>query len=228
VQAATFNDSRAVVDLRDELGDEPRLADPGRSKQREQLAGGFGGGALEVLAQALQFAAAPDERRVQPASEPRRIWIDPEQAVRLDNLALALQGKLDQFDAHGIADELKRLLPDQDVARCAALLESRRDVDRVSRNEGLGLAGHDLAGVDADPDLEVEAVDSLPHLGCGTHRPEGVVFARARHAEDGHHGIADELLHGSAVTLEDRAELLEVALHPRPHRLGIRAFGLRG
>jgi hypothetical protein len=54
------------------------------------------------------------------------------------------------------------------------------------------------------------------------------------HAEDGHDGVADELLHGAAVPLEDRAHRVEVALQELPQRLGIerppergRAFDVR-
>ena len=44
-----------------------------------------------------------------------------------------------------------------------------------------------------------------------------------RHAEHGHHGVADELLHGSAVSLDDRLHPLEVACQQRPQATPDRA-----
>jgi hypothetical protein len=42
-----------------------------------------------------------------------------------------------------------------------------------------------------------------------------------RHAEDGHHRVADELLDRAAVALDDCLHALEVPSKQRPHRLGI-------
>jgi hypothetical protein len=39
--------------------------------------------------------------------------------------------------------------------------------------------------------------------------PEGVVLVELRDAEDGHHGVADVLLDGAAVTLDGAAHRLE-------------------
>jgi hypothetical protein len=51
----------------------------------------------------------------------------------------------------------------------------------------------------------------VPHLDCGPERAERVVLVHDRHAEHGHHRIADELLHRAAVPLDDRLHPLEVA-----------------
>ena len=79
-------------------------------------------------------------------------------------------------------------------------------------------AADDLAGVDADADLEPVAQpgDGLPD---GERRPKralGVVVVRLRRAEQRHHRVADVLLDAPAVALDlgrDRAEVraLEVA-----------------
>src|SRR6266566_2050378 len=42
-----------------------------------------------------------------------------------------------------------------------------------------------------------------------------------RDAEDGHHGVADELLHGAAVPLDDRLHALEATGEQRPERLRV-------
>ena len=47
------------------------------------------------------------------------------------------------------------------------------------------------------------------------------------HAEDGHHRVADELLHGSAVRLERAAHLVEVAPHHAAHRLRVEPLAER-
>ena len=45
----------------------------------------------------------------------------------------------------------------------------------------------------------------------GRHGPQRVVLVHDRDAEDGHHGVADELLDAAAVALDDRLHPLEVA-----------------
>ena len=44
---------------------------------------------------------------------------------------------------------------------------------------------------------------------------------RLRHAEDRHHRVADELLHGAPVPLDDRPHLLVVAPHQPPQGLRV-------
>ena len=70
---------------------------------------------------------------------------------------------------------------------------------QVAVTAGSGRAGHDLAGGDADADLErLAAIADLLEAGTdGQGReagPERVVVVRARPAEDGEDRVADELL----------------------------------
>ena len=108
------------------------------------------------------------------------------------------------------------------AGRCR-LLEPLRRVYRVTGHEGLaggGIARYDLARVDSDPHLEDDAVltlelefssrEPVPHLVRGPDGAQGVVLVDDRHAEDGHHRIADELLDRAAVVLEDGPHLREV------------------
>ena len=92
------------------------------------------------------------------------------------------------------------------------LLEPRGDVDRVAGREPLLGAGDDLAGVHADPALDAELrASASAHLHRRPAGAQRVVLVQPRHAEDGHHRVADELLHRAAVRLDDRLHPLEVA-----------------
>ena len=61
----------------------------------------------------------------------------------------------------------------------------------------------------------------------GADGAEGVVLVGDRDAEDRHHGVADELLHGAAVALDRRGHRREVPEHHAadapPGRAGPRA-----
>jgi hypothetical protein len=66
----------------------------------------------------------------------------------------------------------------------------------------------DLAGVDADPQLEgsrlqteagVQLLDRADERETGSNRALGIVVAGTRRAEHGHDGVADELLDHAAV-----------------------------
>ena len=116
----------------------------------------------------------------------------------------------------------------------AACLEPRCHVDGVTRDERLGvveIAGDHFARVEPGPrherdarraaELLVEPLQRLAHLHRGAHGAQRVVLVDARHAEDAHHRVADELLDDAAVPLEHRLHLLEVARHDAPQRLGV-------
>ncbi len=158
-----------------------------------------------------------------------------EQPVGDDRRALPLELELlDGIGGHRIARETVRLLSDQDLSRGSRCLQPLRDVDRIPRHEGLGvsrIACDHLTGVYARPhrnlepectlELLVEARDGVPQLDGGSYRSHRVVLVERRNAKDRHHGVADELLDGAAVTLEDCARLLEVPGHDAAHPLRI-------
>ena len=152
----------------------------------------------------LALAAPADERRVEAACDTLRCRVDRQQPVRGDRLGLALEiERCHLLDADRVADQPVRLHADQHLAGPGGLLEPRRDVHGVARDDRLALAGDDLAGVDADPQLG-------PLQLCGRpDRAQRVVLVRPRDPEDGHHGVADELLHRAAVAPEDRPRVLE-------------------
>ena len=71
--------------------------------------------------------------------------------------------------ARRAAGEPPRLLADEHLARAARLLEPGGDVERVADEVGVAVADHDLAGVDADPQVERLAV-AFGHVGGERHR----------------------------------------------------------
>ena len=68
----------------------------------------------------------------------------------------------------------------------------------------------------------------VAHLDRRPHRPQRVVLVHDRHAEHGHHRVADELLDGAAVALDDRLHPLEVAREQRAQRLRVEPLAERG
>ena len=121
-------------------------------------------------------------------------------------------------------DERERLVAEQDLARAGGLLEPGGDVDRVTRDERVPLAGHHRAGVDADPGVEPELLDDVAELDRRANGAQRVVLARDRDAEHRHHRVADELLDGAAVPLEHAARGVVVAVHQRAQRLRVGAL----
>ena len=110
-----------------------------------------------------------------------------------------------------------RGLADGDGHRRRRRLQTGGHVDGVAGEEALAARGVDveaherLAGVDADADLDGlaadagQGVDLVDQAQAGAHRALGVVLVQRRDAEDGDHGVADELLHGAAVGLDGPA-----------------------
>ncbi len=170
----------------------------------------------------MPLALASDERRLEPPGH-GLVSDELDEPESFDRLCLALQQeRLDRFDLDGITHEQTRLGADESLTRRCSLLEPRSDVDGVSGDERLRVAADDdLAGVDADPRVEPVLDDGRAHLGRSAHRPQRVVLVRDRDPEDRHDRVADELLDGPAVPLDDRAQVLEVAAHARTKRFGI-------
>ena len=222
-EAPPAEDVGRVADALEEVRDEARLPDPGRAEQREQPARAVGHCILVVAPQPLSLALAADERCLEVPREPVGARKHLDESVCLDGGGLPLQReRLDRLDPNRIAHEKSSRGADQRFACSGRLLEACCDVDRIARDERLALpADDDLAGVDADPSLETVLRDRGAHLRGCTHRAQGIVLVGYRDPEDGHDRVADELLDRATVALDDRAQILEVAAHARPHRLGI-------
>ena len=131
---------------------------------------------------------------------------------------------------------------DQGLAWACRGLQSRGHDDRLAGDHRIACrwAGRrdDLSGVDADPDLQRHVVcpaevgiDVLQRAlhGMGRAQRSGrVVLMGVRHAEHRHHGIADELLDGSALSLDLRPHGVEVALHHSAQPFRVQPVGQRG
>ena len=73
-----------------------------------------------------------------------------------------------------------------------------------------------------------ELGQGVAHLDRGAHGAERVVLVHDRDAEDGHHGVADELLDAAAMALHDRLHPLEVACEERAQAFGVERLAQRG
>ena len=145
-----------------------------------------------------------------------------QQAVGLDGLGFPLQlERRKPLDGDALANEVQCLAAEQNLAGVRGLLQPGRNVDGVSSCEALLGSGNDLAGVDPDPQLElrfvvalqltVQVIELRAEILRGADSAQCVVLVHLRHAEDGHHGVADELLDHSAVALDCGAGDVEVA-----------------
>ena len=154
-------------------------------------------------------------------------------------LGLALQRKRGELlVAHGGHRGPHRALADGHAAGPRRALQPSGHVDGVAGDRVAGAHGarHHLAGVHAHAQVEVhagrEALVDLPHGGlhaeAGPHGALGVVLVRDGRAEDGHHVVADVLVHGAAVALDLLAEPHQGAVHERLDGLGVHALGHRG
>ena len=115
-------------------------------------------------------------------------------------------------------------------------LQTRRHVNGVSGEEALAAGWVDveahehLAAVDPDADLDGspadagQCVDLVDQAQAGAHGALGVVLVEGGDAEDGDHGVADELLDGAAVGLDDAARDRVVAAQHGVDDLGVVAL----
>ncbi len=118
--------------------------------------------ALQRSTQRRELPLAPDELRILSLLECGRDGSDLDQAIRLDRLALALDLERPQrLERRGVVDQATRELADDDRVRLGGCLELRRDADRLAGDETLPRVRRrrdDLAGLDADADLEPDPV----------------------------------------------------------------------
>ena len=133
-------------------------------------------------------------------------------------------------------------LVDEDLTRAGRRLQSRRDVHRVADDGvvhaplGADVAGDDLAGRDADAEVQphprqrrdLEAHHLVLH---GERRPDGplgIVGVDHRRTEAGDHAVAEEVGDGAPVELDRVAHDRQVAVEQVQRRLGWVLGGERG
>ena len=124
-----------------------------------------------------------------------------------------------------------RRLADVDGARLGDRLHPRRRVDQVAGDHALTLRPEGdcgLPGEDTCPgaqfrltDLVAEGGDGGDEVERGAHRAFRVVLRGRGCAPDRHHGVADELLDGAAVELDEAAARVEVAREQLARLLGV-------
>ena len=212
-----------------ELAQEPRLADPGIADDSDQVRFAAADDAAICVLQVRQFAAAPDEDRLQPADPARAHQRQRAHKLAADD-ALGLSLRLDLHrlgELERAARGRNRPVAGQDLPRRGRLLQSGADVDRVAGDKRAALTGpphHDVAGIHTDTKGEppAEQLSQSPlHPQRHMQGPLRVVLMRRRSAENGHHRIADELLDRASSPLDFRRHRVVEAIEHRPDPFGI-------
>ena len=216
---------RHPLDVDEELVHETALADPGFADERDELRLALMSCAIERVAEDRELAIATDERGVDATGD-----VDPVVGPGLDRLPDHDRvGFPLRFDGipHAVLDRplggAIRRVADQHPIDGGGCLEPGRRVHHVAGGHPFALeranAERDerLAGVHADPDVEIDARVLLVHLRQrvadrqrGPDCPFGVVLVRGRGAEHRHHRVPDELLHRAASALQLLPEPREV------------------
>ena len=232
---------RQPVEVLLELPREAGLADAADAHHRDEMRSALLGGGVEELLDETQIAVAADERGLEGGGS-------DDAAAQPDHADGAPQrhgfGLPLQLVRPGVLVDDRRLrgpagcLAHEHGARRGGRLHPRGGVDEIAGDHALALRAERhrrLAGQDARAcreagctDLLAERHDGRDEVECGADGPLGVVFVRDRSPPDGHHRIADELLHRAAEALDDAPRVLEVAGEELPHLLGVSRLGERG
>ena len=145
----------------DELARKPGLPDPGRSEHRDEpaLVGSqrFGEGSLE----SGQLVHPADQGGIEPAGHPGCVPSDRAEPVGAHRIPLALERQGRQvLDVDRVSDKRVGGGTEQHLPSPGRLLEPLRRIDRVAGDQPLarhGSAGDHLAGIDADPEPELDS-----------------------------------------------------------------------
>ncbi len=239
--AAADHDPRLVGERVEQLARESRLPDPGRADDRGERGGAARDRVVERGAEQRELVPPADERGRDRPGERGHVRPEPDKPVGGERLALALgvEGRR-RLGVDEVRDGRIGSRAEQHLAGLGRLLEPGRDVDGVAGRQLLvpgPAADDDLAGVDpgARDDLDavlprkllVERPQSVADPRGRANRAERVVLAHRRHAEHGHHRVADELLDGAAVPLEHGLHRLEVPPHHAAQQLRVEPLAER-
>src|SRR5581483_5699287 len=201
-----------------------RLAHPCGPEHGDELSTRSARGTLQGVEENPELPGSADHRGVQPTRDSLVGSAHAEQAEGRNALGLALElQRFDGLDLDRIPHQTVGGLSDEDLVSGRRLLEARRRVDRIPRDQSLtrrDVPRHDLARIDAgavletDPPAGLETVvdpdQRLLHVPGRAYGAERVVLVQAWEAEDGHHRVADELLDRASMAFEDGLHLLEV------------------
>jgi hypothetical protein len=221
-----------------ELPREARLADPGHTDDGDEARALVVRGRVEKVFDKPELAVAAHERRLEGGrtSLASSRAHDTRGPPELDRLCLPLQlvrARLLVGD-RGLGCALGRLA-DEDRARLRRALHPRGGVHEVARDQPLAVrADRDgsLAREDACPRAQVGRAELLAEDGDagdeverGSNGALGVVLLGNRGSPHGHHRVADELLDGAAVALDDLSSAVEVPGQELARLLGVTVFG---
>ena len=177
----------------------------------------------------------PDHGRDRPPGPARAVGQDLQQPPDV----LRLGGALDRhrpgrLGLDGVGHQPVGLLAEQDLPGAGRLLEPLGQVDGGAGElllQGAGVADEHVAGVDAEPDVELEAalaahllgqlVEGGAELGGRPHGPQGVVLVQLGDAEGGHEAVAVALADAGPALAEGPADGLAVAVQEPLHGLGL-------
>ena len=203
----------------EELGHQPRLAEPRLPKDGHEVRAPVADGTLEGVLEQLELGSAADERR---RGETRRV-VHAKCAPGPERFGPALDLECsDALHLDCARREAARTLADEDLPRLRGLLQPDSEVHRLARCERrLGVLDDHLTRLDADPCGKAERLDPGKDLERGAEGPFRMVLVRHGHAERSHHRIAGELLDDAAVLLDRLGDLLEVAVDPCAHDLRV-------
>ncbi len=223
------------IDVLEELPGESRFTDSARADDAHQPRPSLAVRGMEQLFEQAHLVLTADEWRLEQLAPiaPATLGHDTHRPPRRDRRLLALELLV------GLALEDDRVarralcgFADEHGSRLGHRLEAAGGVDQVTRDHALvrSADGHGrVAGQNAGTrlDARAERADNLDQIEPGSHGALGIVLLGDRRAPHGHHGIADELLDGAAVTADDLAREVEVAAERVAHILRVALLGKR-
>ena len=220
-----------------ELLEQPTLARARRTEDRRHHRTPLGLDDPPELEQLLELKLPTDERCAGNRAL-GDVLLDAADVPNFDRLGFTLRAdRIGGLEIDRLRRSEIRPLVHEHSALRGGRLDSSGRVHDVAPRHSLALGDTStqcdqrLAGVDSDSNLEpprrvllVEDLDFVEDREAGANRAFLVVLVCDRCAEDGHDGVADELLDCSTVALERRAEPRVVRLEQGANVLGIELF----
>lgn len=215
------------------------LAQAGFAQDRNQVGPATFDRRVDGSAEMLALGAPTDQgcvdRTPHPAWRPQLTHRDADGCLVVTATDLHRSARL---ELDGVGGGVAGSRPNEYLARLGHRFESRRQVHRVTHGgvvaTGADRSDQDLAGVDADAHLDLYAdigrhVDQAAlHPKRGAHRTLGVVFVGPGRTEQSHHGVADDLVDGSAESRDVGDQALEAPVDQMFDEFGIGALGQGG
>src|SRR5581483_629722 len=191
--------------------------------------------AIQDVPERPQFREPPDERRVHPPGQRLGSGTDFYQPVREYLIRDPLQPQ--RPDGHGFDGGRHRavsLRPEEHLALPGVLLEPAGEVDGRPGGQylrtGRLLRRHHFAGVDADPDADLEVPqmghmlvqlgERGAHVDGREHGAQWIVLTYHWDPEHSHDGVSDELLDHATATDQAIVHQREVTRHQVVDYLG--------